>query len=460
MGLDQEVAMTRFFRFRFRRSTMSLLTGALAALTAPLWASPAALRVELSQERLVAGSPGKVYVQVTVTGAEQEGRRRAPLNTAIVLDRSGSMEGAKLAHAKLAAIAALERLGPDDIIAVVAYDTNVRVLVPATRATDRREIVRAIEALEAGNTTALYAGVSRGAHEVRKFLAAHRINRVLLLSDGLANVGPSSPGALAELGASLAKDGISVSTVGLGLDYNEDLMTRLARASDGNHVFVEQPERLAAIFDREFGELLSIVAKDVEVEIECPAGVRPVRVLGRDAEIAGQRVFVRLGQLSSRQERYVLLEAEVAPRAAGRALDVASVAVSLAGVREGEARVSLAGRASLAFTASSVEAERSVRKEIMVSVVEQIGNETNKQALALRDQGKVREANELLVSNSGFLADNAGRLDSEKLRRQGTRSKAAAENLDQKNWVKKRKEMREEQHQVDTQQSYQGQEEQ
>jgi Ca-activated chloride channel family protein len=439
---------------RIRRPTRSLLAGVLCLLTVPAAADPAALLVELSQKRLPSGRTGKVYVKVAVTGAPDRGDARAPVNAAIVLDRSGSMAGEKLEQAKQAAIAALERLSPDDIVAVVAYDTTVRVLVPATRATDKREIVRAIRGLTAGNTTALYAGVSRGAHEVRKFLADERVNRVILLSDGLANVGPSSPELLAQLGASLAKDGISVSTVGLGLDYNEDLMTRLARASDGNHAFVEHPSALASIFDHEFGELLSIVAKEVEVRIECPRGVRPVRVLGRDAEIAGQTVFVRLGQVGSRQERYVLLEAEVSPRAAGPEFDVASVSVSLSGVRGGPARVSLSGRARLAFTDSSVEAERSVHQGIMVAVVEQVANEATKRALDLRDRGLVGEANELLLSNALYLGDNAARLGSDKLRRQGERSREAASSLDEKQWVKKRKEMREEQHQLDTQQSY------
>ncbi len=443
---------------RLSRSTTPLLAAALFAFAPSVWGNPASLRVEVSQRRLVAGRPGKVYIQVTVAGAPQRGTRRAPVNTAIVLDRSGSMSGEKLEHAKRAAIAALDRLGPEDIVAVVAYDSNVRVLVPATRASDRREIARAIRALGPGGSTALYAGVSRGAHEVRKFLAAHRINRVILLSDGLANVGPRSPGVLAQLGASLAKDGISVSTVGLGLDYNEDLMTRLARASDGNHVFVERPELLASIFDREFGELLSIVAKDVEVEIECPPGVHPIRVLGRDAEIAGRSVYVRLGQLGSQQERYVLLEAEVSPRAVGREFDVASVAVSLAGVRDGQTHVSLSGRARLAFTRSSAEAEGSIQREVMVSVVEQIGNETNKRAVALRDQGRIREATALATSNYVYLEEKAQRLGSDKLLRQSERTKDAAENFDERGWVKKRKEMREEQHRVDTQQSYRGQE--
>ena len=440
---------------RNRNKTALLVTGMLSAWAASAWANPASLSVTLSQDRVEAGRQQTVYLKVGVIGASPEVTvTRAPVNTAIVLDRSGSMAGDKLDNAKKAALQALDRLGPDDIVAVVAYDDNVRVLVPATRATDKAEIAAAIMRLTPGNTTALYAGVSRGAQEVRKFLAANRINRVVLLSDGLANVGPSSPAMLAALGASLAKEGISVTTIGLGLDYNEDLMTRLAMASDGNHAFVENPEMLAGIFDREFGELLSVVATNVEVRILCPRGVRPVRVLGREAEIAGRTVVVGLGQLSARQERYVLLEAEVAPQTVGRRVDVADVSVGLTNVRENRARLTLSGRASLTFTASKADAERSVSKDVMVAAVEQTANENNKRALELRDRGQVGQAQALLGTNAGYLRSNAARYGSEKLAKQSLSNKAASENLDAAKWNRSRKKMREEQHQVDTQQSY------
>jgi Ca-activated chloride channel family protein len=432
------------------------MAGALCALVSPGWSSPATVSVALSQTRLQAGRPQTVYVKVALTGAPDVGGQRAPVNTALVLDRSGSMAGEKLRHAQEAALQALEHLGSQDIVAVIAYDSNVSVLVPATRATDKAEIARAIRGLRPGSATALYAGVSRGAHEVRKFLGAERVNRVILLSDGLANVGPSAPEMLAELGASLAKEGIAVSTIGLGLDYNEDLMTRLARASDGNHVFVEHPNRLAGIFEREFGELLSVVARDVDVRIECPPGVRPVRVLGRDAEIAGQTVVVRLGHLGARQERYVLLEAEVSPCSAGRRLEIAQVSVGLTGLRAGRARVTLEGRASLTFSASRAEVESSVDRQVMVAVVEQVGNDNSKRALALRDRGLVDQAAVALAANAAYLSDNAARLGSDKLRQQGQSNSAASSSLDDAQWGRRRKQMREEQHQVDTQQSYGG----
>ncbi len=119
--------------------------------------------------------------------------KRSPVNVAIVIDRSGSMLGDKIQNARRAAIQAIDRLRDDDIVSVVAYDTGVEVLVPATRASDREEIKRRIETIKADGNTALFAGVSKGAAEVRKFRDDKYVNRVILLSDGLANIGPASP---------------------------------------------------------------------------------------------------------------------------------------------------------------------------------------------------------------------------------------------------------------------------
>ena len=87
---------------------------------------------------------------------------------------------------------------------------------------------------------------------------------------------PDSPAALGDLGASLGKSGISVTTIGLGLGYNEDLMVRLAEKSDGNHAFVENSRDLSRIFEYEFGDILSVVAQDVKIKINCLPGVKPV----------------------------------------------------------------------------------------------------------------------------------------------------------------------------------------
>ena len=107
----------------------------------------------------------------------------------------------------------------------------------------------------------MFAGISKGAAEVRKFLDKDRVNRVILFSDGKPILVSSSSKALGRSRISLIKEGISVTTLGLGEGYNEDLMNQLARRSDGNHTFIESPTQLVKIFNAEFGDILSVVAQ-------------------------------------------------------------------------------------------------------------------------------------------------------------------------------------------------------
>jgi Ca-activated chloride channel family protein len=401
------------------------------------------LKVAVSHPVLLAGQKQTAYLKVGLTGVPLAvAEKRAPINVALVLDRSGSMSGEKIRKAKEAAILAIHQLGPDDIVSVVAYNHSVTVLVPATKVSDKHTIYSAIDRLHAGGTTALFAGVSKGAHEVRKFLSEDRVNRVILLSDGLANVGPSSPRALEALGASLIKEGISVTTIGLGMGYNEDLMFRLAHASEGNHVFVESSAHLARIFTREFGDLLSVVANEVEVEITCAEGIRPVRVLGRAADINGQMVTSRLNQLYGKQEKYVLLEVEVDKMSADAKLQAAEVAVryqDVASKKAGE----LSGSAMVAFSESAQVVKSHTNRDVMVAAVEQIGADNNVRAMLLRDQGKISEAREALISNERYLNDNADRWKSKKLRSYGKTQRDDLDNLDPGKWKKRRKVMRE-----------------
>jgi Ca-activated chloride channel family protein len=211
----------------------------------------------------------------------------------------------------------------------VAYESGVQTLIPAQPVGNRRAIERAIRFIQPGGNTALFAGVSQGASEVRKYFeCGGYVNRIVLLSDGLANVGPSSPEELGRLGAALMKEGISVTTVGLGLGYNEDLMTRLAQRSDGNTYFVESSVDLPRIFAAELGDVLNVVARRVVIEIEFPDGVRPLGFIGREGIIRGQHAELTLNQLYGGQEKYALVEVEVTPPESGTEREIARARIS------------------------------------------------------------------------------------------------------------------------------------
>ena len=433
----------------FHRHLLAV-TAIFAALPFPVAASKVDLDISMANGVLPADQKQTTFVKIGLTGFDlPSAEDRAPVNIAIVLDKSGSMSGKKIDRAKQAAIAAIDRLQSEDIVSVVTYDAGINVIVPATKLTDKTAVKQAIHGIQAGGSTALFAGVSKGAAEVRKFLDSKRVNRVILLSDGKANVGPDSPSDLGDLGESLQKEGISVSTMGLGLGYNEDLMVKLAEKSNGNHMFIEQADELISIFNAEFNDVLSVVAQEVSLKVTLSDGVRPVRSLGRDAEIIGQDVFVSINQLYSNQEKYVLLEVEVPPKPDDAQMHVARVNISYANMQTHETD-ELSGSVDVKFSKDEIACRKSINRGVTEQCVLQIANETNIRATSLRDQGKTEEARTLLRGNSAYLGENARLLGSDLLQLRCFDNQLQADNID-KNWAKFRKDMRAKQNE-DTQQ--------
>lgn len=420
-------------------ATAIALTGGLLA---PGLAAAQQVEVHASLDHTVLPADTKVttYLHVSLKGfTSSSDSARAPLNVAIVIDKSGSMTGDKIGQARDAARAAVAELGPDDIVSVVAFDDTVQVLVPATKASDRQTILQGIDRLGAGGMTALFAGVVKGGAEVRKFLSRERVNRVILLSDGQANVGPAAPQALGQLGATLRREGISVTTVGLGLAYNEDLLVELAQRSGGQHVFVEDHRQLATIFRQGFGGLASIVGQEVVVRIALGPGLRPVRVLGRDADIIGQVVTVQMPEVYAGEQDDIVLELEVPPTAPqSKQLGTVDVSYHNAVTRAVD-RVALA--VSAEFSNDDARCGASEVPTARVAVTERLANEASRRAMQLRDQGQLDEARRLIQTNAAMLRDGAARWRSRTLDQLSRDYDSDAQNLDGERWKRQRKYM-------------------
>ncbi len=427
---------------------------ALLVLTAGLAsAQNITMNLGIDQETVLAGTDGKAYLKVGLVGRGGN-VDRPPLNLCIVLDRSGSMDGEKLDRAREAAEYAVGMLFPDDIVSVVIYDDEAEVLVPATRARNKNRIIRAIQKIRSGGSTALFGGVSVGAGEIRRFKESGMVNRIILLSDGLANVGPSSPQELGRLGVALRKEGISVSTIGLGLGYNEDLMVRLALSSDGNHAFVEEPRDLVRIFDAEFKDALAIVASEVDITITCAPGVVPLRIMNRDGDIIGQDIKLKMNQVLGSQEKYLLVELALPAGKAGTKISVASARTSYLDLQSGE-RKSVNGSVGVSFSADSKAILASVRKDVKEPVVLQLATEANEQAVILMDAGKQDEAKKILSDTAASLGRAATELASPSLRAYANQNADAASSIEkEEDWGAQRKTMREEQSLNKTQRSY------
>ncbi len=438
------------------RRIRNLSVAVIAALlvTSSAQAGQVKLSVAMSNPVLKAEQKQTTFLKVGLTGFKMPTvKERAPVNIALVLDKSGSMSGEKITEARKAAIEAVRRLNRNDIVSVITYDSTVQVLVPATKLTNKEAVCARIAEIEAGGRTALFAGVSKGAAELRKFIHKERVNRIVLLSDGKANVGPSSPSELGDLGHSLKKERISVSTMGLGLDYNEDLMAQIASRSGGNHIFIEDASELAGIFQKEFNDVLSVVAQEIAVRINLEKNMRPVRVLGNEAEINGQKVITELAQLYSDQEKFVVLEVEIPASPANKPKKVASVAVEYDNLLT-KATDELSGTASVNFSDDPEVVRRSQNVRVLETSVLLLANERNKLATILCDKGDLAGAKKALTDNVYFLERYAKELDSTQLRLFMNINTSQVQGLTPENLQRLRKSMRREQFKVDNAQRY------
>lgn len=256
------------------------------------------LTVDCDCPSIESALPSQRLVEVVAEAAKPTGAvNRAGLNVALVIDRSGSMSGEKLRYAQEAACHVLDRLEARDRVALVVYDDEVQTLSPGVVISDatRAELKRLIGLLRPGGTTDLGGGWLRGADEVTRNLQAQTVNRVLLLTDGLANEGITDPEQLARHARELARRGVTLSTFGVGEDYNEFLLENMASQGGGRYYFIEHPREIPGIFGRELGELLTVVAREATLNVPIPAGVA-VELLGdlpHEASPERLRVFLR-----------------------------------------------------------------------------------------------------------------------------------------------------------------------
>lgn len=410
------------------KTITSLLTASALAFIAAAEGSTVTLTVKPEREYLLAGGPRDSVVLVEVRAKESDVKRTAPINLALVLDRSGSMAGAKLEKAKQAAGVALDQLGPDDVCSLVAYDDEVQVLIPPQRVKDREDMKREISRIRDGGSTALYAGVEKGAAQLRKYFDKEKVNRIVLLSDGIANVGPSSPSALAKLGKELRGEGFGVSTVGLGDDYNEDLMTALAEASHANYYYVKDAEKLPGVFRDELGTVKNAVARNVMIRITLPDGVKPKGVLGEDdLAFKGQTITIPMSELFGSQTRRFLISCE-APASDVQEIELANVELTYED--SGSGKASTDNRtARIAQTSDSSLVEKSIQPEVASSVAITRNRLAKEAAVKLADAGKSKDAADLLVRQAAANAALPAAAQSDLLKSDDRELKQKAEEL-------------------------------
>lgn len=297
------------------------------------------MHIQTDHALLPAASPSVRYLHVTISAPSApppEATSRPPADIALVLDRSGSMGGAKIAMARAAVDHAVRLLQPHDHLTVVCYDDHVETVLPRTAATrDAKALaLDRLAGIEARGATNLEGGWRRAASELRARpdpasapSGPAGIARVLLLTDGLANRGVTDRAELVGFARQLREEGISTSTFGVGVDFDETLLADMARESGGHFYFVEHPAQIPDYLTSELGETLQVVARDVVFEvIVTPGSPTPVDLALLNAlapEQTPTRLRLRVGDLVADQDVTLVVAVAIdMPPAVGQSVSV------------------------------------------------------------------------------------------------------------------------------------------
>jgi Ca-activated chloride channel family protein len=353
----------------------------------------------LSHTKVLAGQSTPIYVELRLAADRdaEQAKVRAPISLAVVLDTSGSMTGEKIEDAKRSVLRLLDEMRDEDEIALVRYADSSELIQPLARVGNVRSSLAArIRELRADGGTNIPDGLSHG---LRVFDEASkgRVRRIVLVSDGLDFERAKSESLARESFAS----GITVSSLGIGLDFDESYMGSVAQNGHGNFAFVNDGSSLATFLTRELKETATTTIENARVQLRLGGGVRFVSATGADARVTGSTVELGLGALFAGDERRVIVE--LAADDVGAVAEIYTSA-SWNPVGRSTATVSVPTLRLLA-TNDPAEVERGRDGNVFASAVSVLASRRQLEAASAYARGDVAMATALAARNEASLRE-------------------------------------------------------
>lgn len=386
-------------------------------------AKPApALESSLAVERtmIMKGRPIYVLIHFAAPDLDIPSARRPPLNLTLVLDRSGSMaDKGKIEYLRQAAKMAVGQLRERDVVSVVEFDDRITLMWPASHPADIDAVKRKIDELTPRGSTNLAGGLELGIDEAsgaakRLGLSGETLDRVILLSDGLANTGITDHGEIARLASAARTKGVRVSTIGLGVDYDEDLMQAIAEAGGGRYHYVESPAQLAGIFEDELKGAFATRARDVHLAFHGSSAVKRAELIGF-AAADGPNVGADWPDFYAGETRTVLLRLEVDAGAEGP-LDLGKFDVAWRDAQSG-ASGTLDLPIRVVVTNDTAASDRTVNKDVAVEAALAESERGLANNVKLYQQGNYDQARAGNAAIIAGLKDRNGTLKDERIAR-------------------------------------------
>ncbi len=346
-----------------------------------------------SGSHVLQGGDGTVFLYISLNGEDLQGLTpRVPLNVGLVIDRSGSLAGPKLADAKAAARQLISNLHDGDQLSIVAYGSDVTLLAPATQInTDTRlSLAAAVENITDRGGTFLSGGFERARDELLRASSTKALNRVILISDGQANEGVTATSQLSRMARQALADGVHLTTIGVGLDFNENLMTAMAEHGGGHYYFIEDSSSMASIFSRELKTLVNTIARESTVTFRLAEGVRLLDLYGYTYEQQGDAITVHIPDIYAGQQRKIICRLQVPAGRVG-AVDLGVVALRYTDVITG-ASAQVQTQAQVRVTDDSAQVTSGQNAEVLAKAEEAKISRTLKVAMEKYAHGDVAAA--------------------------------------------------------------------
>lgn len=354
-----------------------------------------------------------VLVKMTGTGTAMGARM--PLNLCLILDRSGSMEGPPMEYMKRACSYVVDLLEPNDILSIVAFTDQAELIMPARRVVNKQLIKQHIDMLQVGNTTDLYGGIQLGAGQVASVASSGHVNRALLFTDGEPTAGIKDFSSIVGQVAEQKSRGVTLTALGFGSDYNEELLAAIAKRSGGNYYYITRPELIPEIFRKELETLMNVVARNVKLRVNTSRWVQVRQIYNKLPTFGHRSAEVTLADIERGQTQTAIIEMELGNRPGGK-YRVAKVEViyddSVTAAAEsvsGDVIVDFNTDENLIATGVNeqvlreievAEASRNLEKTVMGMRTQQVSpadavRELEKTRMMLIDQGKTLQAQDI-----------------------------------------------------------------
>lgn len=411
--------------------------------------APVETSLNLNRPMVLRGQSQFVYALINfrvtdvVPDAEQN---REPLDFSLVIDRSGSMrQKGKLKYAKAAAKKLLGLLTSEDSLSIVEYDNRVGVPWPQSSVAQRYRIENIINGLTPRGGTNLSGGLMEGFHQVARFGRRNAVRRVVLLSDGLANQGETDPHRISDMALSARNRGVGVTTMGVGLDYDEDLMQSIAESGGGKYYYIEDPCQVAEFFEQEIGVLFNMVTKGVMLEIVPGEHVKNVEVLGYTTRREGNNLLVSMGDFYFGENRSMLIRLDLDGLEADRAV-LGKVKLQYTDSADGR-EITTPMEIAVQTTPHAELVEERENRDVSVESILVAADQEHEDFIRLYEQGRVADAKDRLENLSAKLERELAKYQNVKISKKIEALKMEDQEIDRaqcdlsyrKNYLKKSK---------------------